>query len=390
MSTKPVAPRRLLLECHAAALAAVEPRVATARALAELGSGPLRVIAAGKAAEGMLRAMLGSPRHTLIAAVVAAPGRAPADLVRDARIAWHAGGHPLPDAGSLAAGAAALGLVDEAPPDARFLILLSGGASALLEHPVAGVTLERLRSETARWLAAGLAIGEVNRERAALSQLKSGGLARRLGTRPATVLLVSDVPGDDPAVVGSGPCWDASTAGAIEHRCVAANADARAAVVELARDRGLAVHDHGALAGDATATGRAIAQQLADATPGIHLWGGECTVVLPDSPGRGGRCQQLALAAVATGIAAGDALLACGTDGCDGPDLRWRVAGALVDGGSAMRIADAGRDPADHLARCDAGSALEDAGDLVDTGPTGTNVADLVIAWRADERRSGR
>lgn len=383
MRPHPADPRRLLLDAFAAALAAVEPRAATAGALAEVAPGPLRVVAAGKAAEGMLRAVLGSPRHEVVAAAVAAPGAAPADLADDPRLAWCRGGHPLPDAGSLAAGAAVAALVDAAPRDARFLVLLSGGASALLELPRPEVTLAALREATARGLGGGLTIDALNRERAALSQLKGGGLARRLGGRPAEVLFVSDVPGDDPRVLGSGPCWDEPLQGdpatRIAHRCVAANADARAALVRFARERGHPAHDHGTLAGDATAVGQAIAQALRAAPPGLHLWGGECTVRLPAEPGRGGRCQQLALAAVAAGLASHDALLACGTDGRDGPS---RAAGALVDGGSAARLADAGFDLAATLARCDAGRALEAAGDLVDTGPTGTNVADLVIAWR--------
>lgn len=385
--TAPPAPRRLLLDAYAAALAAVEPRAAIARALAAAPPGPLRVVAAGKAASGMLRGALDSPRQPLVEAAIAAPEPAPPDLAADPRLRWAQAGHPLPDAGSLAAGAAVAALVDGAPRDARFLVLLSGGASALLELPAPGVTLAALREANSRWLAGGQDIAAINRERAALSLLKGGGLARRLADRPATVLYLSDVPGDDPRVVGSGPCWDEALqrdpARAIPHRCVGANADARAAAAAFARRHGLAAHDHGAIAGPAEEVGRALAATLRDAPPGLHLWGGECTVRLPPEPGRGGRCQQLALAAVAAGLAPGTWLLACGSDGRDGPDPRWRVAGALVDDGSAARITDAGSDVADALARCDAGPALEAAGDLVDTGPTGTNVADLVLALRA-------
>jgi glycerate 2-kinase len=306
----------------------------------------------------------------------------PVDLARDPRLVWHHGGHPLPDAGSVAAGHAVARLVDEAPADARFLVLLSGGASALLELPAPGATLESLRAATARGLAGGRAIDALNRERSALSQLKGGGLARRLRSRPTAVLFISDVAGDDPRVVGSGPCWD--DAGTIDHRCVGSNADARAAIAAFASRRGIAVEDHGGLAGEATATGGAIAASLRQAAPGLHLWGGECTVTLPADAGRGGRCQQLALAAVEAGLDAGDALLACGTDGRDGPG---RAAGALVDGGTRMRLAEAGVDAAAALVRCDAGRALEAVGDLVDSGPTGTNVADLVIAFRAGQPR---
>jgi len=370
-------PRRLLLDAFHAALVAVDARRCTARALAALPLGPWRVVAAGKAAEGMLRAALEAPGIELVAAVVAAPARAPHDLVRDPRIAWFRAGHPLPDEASLDAGAAVVESVDRAPSTARFLVLLSGGASALLEHPLPGVTLDALRTATARLLASGAAIDAINRERASLSQLKAGGLARRLGRRPSSVLMISDVAGDDPATVGGGPCFIAD--GAIGHRVVADNAAARVGVAAWADAAGIACHDQGVLAGPATSAGAAIADALHRAPPGLHLWGGECTVRLPAAHGRGGRCQQLALAAAASGLDAGDALLACGTDGRDGPG---QTAGALVDAGSVSRIRSGGLDPRAALAGCDAGTALAEAGDLVDTGPTGTNVADLVIAWR--------
>jgi glycerate 2-kinase len=116
------------------------------------------------------------------------------------------------------------------------------------------------------------------------------------------------------------------------------------------------------------------------ATSGVHVWGGETTVQLPEHPGRGGRNQLLALAA-ACRIAgrAGIYLLAAGTDGTDGNSCD---AGALVDGGSITRGEDGGFDASDCLSRVDAGAFLEASGDLVYTGPTGTNVMDLIIALK--------
>jgi hydroxypyruvate reductase len=113
----------------------------------------------------------------------------------------------------------------------------------------------------------------------------------------------------------------------------------------------------------------------------IHLWGGEVTVVLPGEPGRGGRNQQLALylAEIFDGETAAVALCA-GTDGSDGPTAD---AGSLVDSLTADRGRTEGLVLADHLRRADAGSFLEQTGDLISTGPTGTNVTDLVIAWHA-------
>ena len=102
-------------------------------------------------------------------------------------------------------------------------------------------------------------------------------------------------------------------------------------------------------------------------------------MVLPADHGQGGRCQQFALAAASVGLQADTVVLACGTDGRDGPG---QAAGALVDPDTLARLAAAGIDPRTALARCAAGPALAEAGDLVDTGLTGTNVADLVIAWK--------
>jgi hydroxypyruvate reductase len=123
-----------------------------------------------------------------------------------------------------------------------------------------------------------------------------------------------------------------------------------------------------------------IGARLPDAPAGLHLWGGETTLSLPVSPGRGGRSQHLALAA-ATVIAGRDelALLAGATDGSDGPG---EDAGGLVDGGTVARGAFDGLDAQACLRRADSGNFLEVAGDLIQTGPTGTNVMDLVLALK--------
>jgi hydroxypyruvate reductase len=113
---------------------------------------------------------------------------------------------------------------------------------------------------------------------------------------------------------------------------------------------------------------------------GIHLWGGETTLVLPEKPGRGGRNQHLALAAAGAMEGREDlALLAAGTDGTDGPTT---AAGAIVDSGTWARVRDNGLDPEDCLRRADAGTCLADSGDLITTGPTGTNVTDMVIGLK--------
>lgn len=320
-------------------------------------------------------------------------------------------GHPQPDVRSLEAGEALLRFLDDLPPEAPLLFLVSGGTSALVEVLPDGVTLSDL-AKVNRWLlASGLDIGAVNRVRKQLSAIKAGRLAQSVQRREVCQLLLSDVPGDDPTVIGSGllvadanaalplsadlPAWlrnllsrasppplpDAPCFARIVTEVVGSNREARQAAARAAGVLGWPVEDHGeALRGDAACAGDTLGSELLAAAPGLHIWGGETTVVLPPHPGRGGRNQTLALAA-ARRIAdrEGVWLLAAGTDGTDGPTTD---AGALVDGGTISRGADAGLEPDECLHRADAGSFLEASGDLVHTGPTGTNVMDLVLGLK--------
>lgn len=288
--------------------------------------------------------------------------------------------HPLPDMRSLAAGDALFAAIDALAPDCFPILLISGGASSLAEVPQPGVTLEQLRAIGERGLAGGVPIGELNRQRAALSALKAGGLTRRLQGRPALALFISDVPGDDPAVIGSG-LLAPQPADAVERQVIATVELAIVAVEEAARAAGLTVRRlPGRLVGDAAAQGQNLATTLQDGPEGLMVAGGETTVTLPPQPGLGGRNQHLALAAA--GVLAGQDglwLLAVGTDGVDGAT---GDAGALVSGETWQAAVDAGFDPAAGLAAADAGRVLEAAGDVVHTGPTGTNVGDLVIGLK--------
>ncbi|MGH8403236.1 MAG: MOFRL family protein, partial [Gammaproteobacteria bacterium] len=250
-------------------------------------------------------------------------------------------------------------------------------------------------------LGSGLPIDAVNRVRSAFSRIKGGRLLQDLAGRHAELLLISDVPGDVPEHIGSGmllppiagplpelPAQFADfprqppaeiQAGNVKVRMLATNRDAMQAVLAAALNLGEKAQIHDALpAADAKVCGEHMTEFLLDAEPGIHIWGGETVVQLPAHPGRGGRNQMLALAAAHK--LAGRAniyLLAAGTDGADGNS---GDAGALVDGGSIARGEDAGLDARDCMARADTGSFLEASGDLVYTGPTGTNVMDLIIA----------
>jgi len=412
MSELPKQPRSRLLALLDAALARVGGRAAVRRALRNhRAAGPHAVLAVGKAAEAMLEGaldVLGADLATGL--LVTKAGHVDERRWRGTPVRVIESAHPLPDERSLAAGRAMLEFLGGVPAGLPVLVLVSGGASALVEVLRPGLTLEDLQRANAWMLANGLPIGEMNRIRRGLSAVKAGGLLAYLGERPVRGLLISDVPGDEPAVIGSGllvpyaaapsialPDWlarmvqaglaTAPTADAAPPlELVATLDDALAAAAERARAAGEQVHHHpGFLEGDAGEQGAAIGEFLLGASPGVHLWGGETTVRLPPDPGRGGRNQHLALA-LAGRIAGHDGLwcLAAGTDGTDGPT---EDAGGLVDGGTWQRAREGGCDPDAALRAADAGTALEAAGDLVNTGPTGTNVMDLVIALKAPERQ---
>ena len=376
--------RALLLELFRCALlrvggepcvrAALEPLSATLR-------GPVWIAAVGKAAPAMARgahAALGAAiEHTLI--ITHEP-----DLAPLAGAELHLGSHPLPDARSLAAGARLLEWVRNLPQAAQPLFLISGGASSLVEVLEPPYTLEDLRALNRAGLASGIPIAEFNRRRLALSALKGGRLTAQLGGRAALALFISDVPGDDPALIGSGLLGPASLgADHVRRSVVACIDDAVGAVATRATALGLTVQAAPRRFADAALRLAArFAHELALSSAQVCVWGGESTVVLPEQPGRGGRSQHLALAAAR--LIAGHSqllLLAAGTDGMDGVT---DDAGALVDAESCARIALAGLDADACLAGFDAARALAASGDLVHTGPTGTNVGDLVIGLKLD------
>ena len=403
-----IRPREALLEAYRAAIAAVEGRGCTARWLAAHPPGPGKwyLLALGKAAAAMTRGALdvlgASVQRGL---VVTREGYGDADLEQDPRIRVLFSAHPVPDRRSLAAGEAVVRFMETAPEDAAFLVLVSGGASSLLERLPEGVGVEALQSFNRALLASGLDIGAMNRARKAVSRIKGGRLARHLRGRRALALLISDVPGDRPETIGSGPLFpdpDPATAlspelaaicplappapppddavfASVEAHVGATNAAARRAAASALERGGIparAVPE--LLQGDAVQRGPQLLDELLAGPRGAVVWGGEPTVVLPERPGRGGRMQALALAAAVRGTGRPDWwLLAGGTDGADGPG---DDAGALVDGGTVERgRAGGGGDPAGALERADAGRFLAASGDLLRTGSTGTNVMDVVI-----------
>jgi hydroxypyruvate reductase len=212
--------------------------------------------------------------------------------------------------------------------------------------------------------------------------LKGGQLAQRLHGRTARALFISDVPGDDVAVIGSGIMGPAAAGADDVQRSVLASVDlAVATVAARGRELGLVVHAPVRRFDDsAPRLAARFAHELSLTPAQLCVWGGESTIVLPEYPGRGGRNQHLALAAAR--LIAGHAelmLLAVGTDGSDGVT---DDAGALVDAETCSRITLAQLDADACLRRADSASALAASGDLVHTGPTGTNVGDLAIGLK--------
>jgi len=240
-----------------------------------------------------------------------------------------------------------------------FVVSKHGGTSALVEYLDTGISLAALKEETDKLLAGGAPIGEINRYRRTLSRIKGGKLSR-WARCSVLQLLISDVPGDKPGDIGSGLLIpDESTGMAVQ-----------AAAIEI----GLTVRQQsGNLHGQMPEVVDRLSSVLLSKNlqPGVYIWGGEPTIVLPDKPGRGGRNQHLALAMSEVAARHGNlSLLVCGTDGTDGPTTD---AGGLVSQLTVLVISE-------FLASADAGSCLSELGALVTTGPTGTNVMDLAIA----------
>jgi len=293
--------------------------------------------------------------------------------------------HPMPSERSLAAGQSLLNWLKAVPAHVQPLFLISGGASSLVEVLEEGVTFEQLSRLNAEGHASGIGIAELNARRSRLSRIKGGGVARILGERPARALFISDVPGDDPAVIGSGILGPATGIPDRIERVVIASLDhAVQAVCTTAEAWGLDVRKPtGRFDDDAARLAVRFTHELHLNSAQVCVWGGESTVQLPPHPGRGGRNQHLALAAAR--LLAGQPqmmLLAAGTDGTDGVT---EDAGALVDSETCARVSVAEMDADDCLRRADSGTALAASGDLIHTGPTGTNVGDLVIGLKLSE-----
>jgi glycerate 2-kinase len=427
------------LAIYRAALDAADPRAAIRRAVQregdtlrvdtreyDLSRGRVFVVGFGKASAAMAQAIEGICGDKIARGAVSVKYGHTLPL---RKIQLLEAGHPLPDANSIHSAEEILDVLRGARESDLVICVISGGGSAILELPVDGISLDNLRVTTDTLLRSGATINEMNAIRKHLSQVKGGQLVRHVNGAHIVSLILSDVIGSPIDTIASGPTTPDSTTfadalGAIERRgirtqspvsvihhlergahgeipetpkgndpmfahvqnvIVADNAIACDAALQAARERGFnALLLSSVIQGQAREVAKmlaAIAKEIAQSNrpiprPACVIVGGETTVTIRGS-GTGGRCQELALAA-AIEIAGMDngVILAGSTDGTDGPT---DAAGAIVDGMTVVRAAERGLDAHAFLSNNDAYHFFQPLDDLIMTGPTNTNVNDVML-----------
>ena len=405
--------REILRRLFDTAVEAANPVKAVVRNLPQKPGGRTVVIAVGKAAIPMAKAVEDNWDGPLEGLVIAPHGYSH-DLKR---LRLVHGSHPVPDKTSLAAAEQALALASTLGPDDLLIALISGGASALMSKPVPGISIEEKFGLVKAVLKCGANIGELNCVRKQVSAVKGGRLARAAGMAAIWTLALSDVPGDDPAIIGSGPTvpdptlkkdalailrrygvpvpsavmhWLESAdddrailSPQVETRVIVSPHESFRLVRAKAEALGLNVLYLGdRIEGEAREVAKvhaAIALEIADRDapvnkPCLLLSGGE-TGVTVKGMGRGGRNVEFLLAlAIALGGTKRITALAADTDGIDGME---QIAGAVIDPSSLDRARALKLDPMAFLENNDAHSLFERLGDQVITGPTHTNVNDF-------------
>ena len=407
------AARALLRALFDAAVAAADPALAVPGHLPPPPRGRTVVVGAGKAAASMAAAVEGAWDGRLSGLVVTRYGHA----VATGRIEVVEAAHPVPDARGRDAAGRILRLVRDLGEDDLALVLISGGASALLSLPADGLSLADKQAVNRDLLASGAPIDEMNCVRKHLSAIKGGRLAEAAAPARVVTLAISDVPGDDPAVIGSGPTVGDPTTVADAKRIlakyaltpppavrafldggaaetpkpgaaelawaetyvIAAPAMALEAAAKVARAAGYEVEILGdALEGEArelAAAHAALARRRSGEANRLALLSGGETTVTVRGEGRGGRNAEYLLGlALALDGTPDIRAIACDTDGIDGTEDN---AGAVIDPETVARARALGLDARAALERNDAYSIFQALGDLVVTGPTLTNVNDF-------------
>ena len=331
---------------------------------------PDRIIAVGKAASAMSQSACKIWPETKCLIITkyghGDEARATAQLLESA--------HPVPDLASLKAGQALQKAVASCSSQDHLLILASGGASALAEVPIEGVDIVQLQNQTNALLASGADIRTMNLHRTQNSQIKGGKLLSAFKGSHVTTLAISDVEGDALATIGSGFADVPQKASfSFTAHIVASNAIARAAVAAASPVPVRSNYEN--LYENVLELAPRIAAPLKNARSGLYIMGGEPVIHLPKNPGLGGRNMALALnLAREISNIRGLRILVAGSDGTDGPT---DAAGAIVDGNTWRPEAQLALDTANAY------PWLKARGALIITGPTGTNVMDILIAHKS-------
>jgi len=396
---------KTLLDIYHHAIQAVNGRTQVAHYLQTHPiTSPFALIAIGKSASHMAAGAFDVANESIShALLITKQGYVDDELLKEYPIICLEAGHPIPNEKSIYAGQYLLDFIQQLPKGLPVLCLISGGTSALVEVLPANVTLKDLQKINQWALSHGLTIHQINQIRKNLSRIKAGRLAHYLHGHTVINLCISDVPNDDLRVIGSGlltphdnlslpsnlPDWLQTCLtntpplnqnfSHISQTIIANATMARKAAAHHAKKLNYPIFLHDELlVKDAIETGKNIAHYLLTAKKGIYIWSSETTVQLPDNPGRGGRCQSLALAAALVLQGKTDIfLLAAGTDGNDGTH---DVAGAYVDGNTILKGEKQGLNAKICLQHANAGHFLAMIDHLIHTGLTGTNVMDIIIA----------
>lgn len=366
---------------------------------------PFYLIAVGKAAQAMTEGVLELAEEQLIRGLVLSKyEHISAEFFHQPKLECWESAHPLPDQNSLVAGQKLVEFVEALPPGARVLALVSGGASALVEHLHEALALTHLQQLNQWLLSNGIEIGRMNQLRSRLSAIKRGGLLAHFDQARIDCWMISDVPGDAPVSIGSGLFVEAPLHAdladlpeAIRTLCqerprlkansevnlqvIASNAIACEAAAHAAQAQGYAVQVSAELfEGDVKAVAERLAAEIEAFDHGVFIAGGEPTLHLPENPGQGGRNQHLALLmAQRFSVQAEVQILVAGTDGGDGPTP---YAGAMIDQLTLSQLEASGWNVEHSLKACDSSSALAAVDCALETGPSGTNVMDLLLAYK--------
>ncbi|MCA9863250.1 MAG: DUF4147 domain-containing protein [Thermomicrobiales bacterium] len=379
----------------------------------------VHIVGVGKAAAAMTAGALATLGAAVVSGVIVTKD-GHVDRALPARIQVFEAGHPIPDQRGVDATQAILHSLEVLPNDVAVLALISGGGSALLEAPRAGLTLDDFQQTTAALLRAGAPIDALNAVRAPLSQVKAGGLRRAAPEHAWATLILSDVLGNDPRVIASGPTIPGRNDPAlaletiarfgVEERLpavvmaalrdmayepqpeddrdrlviVGENARAVAAAQQCALDMGLRAEVvWRAREGEARDLGTEFVRLALMAPDEIDLLlgGGEATVTVRGE-GIGGRNTEFALAAALDLEQQPDLGWVIASLATDGQDALTGLAGAIADAGTCQRARATGVDPVSALAESDSKRVFDAAGGVVATGPTGTNVNDIYFALR--------